>query len=62
MQESLRNNETYRQISHMEDKLGDLLKDNKSLQTSIDELNKVILEFLISQSATFNLYLSFKGI
>jgi intraflagellar transport protein 74 len=42
-QDSLRNNETYRQISHMEDKLSDLLKDNKSLQTTINELNKVIL-------------------
>lgn len=40
-QESLRNNETYRQISHMEEKLNDLVKDNKLLQRIVDELNEV---------------------
>lgn len=40
-QESLRNNETYRQISHMEEKLNDLMKDNKLLQRIVDELNEV---------------------
>ena len=42
-QESLRNNETYRQISHMEEKLNDLVKDNKLLQRIVDELNQVKL-------------------
>ncbi|KAG5675696.1 hypothetical protein PVAND_005580 [Polypedilum vanderplanki] len=40
IKDALRSNETYRQISHMEEKLTDLLKDNKSLQSSIEEFNK----------------------
>jgi intraflagellar transport protein 74 len=40
-QESLRSNETYRQISHMEEKLNDLMKDNKLMQRIVDELNAV---------------------
>ncbi|CAG9808948.1 unnamed protein product [Chironomus riparius] len=40
LKDTLRNNETYRQISHMEEKLSDILKDNKSLQASVDDLNK----------------------
>lgn len=36
----LRNNETYRQISHLEDKLSDLLKENKVLQEAVDQLKR----------------------
>ncbi|CRK99903.1 CLUMA_CG013206, isoform A [Clunio marinus] len=39
IKESLRNNETYRQIQHMEEKLNDFIKDNKLLQRIVDELN-----------------------
>lgn len=47
-QESLRNNETYRQISHLEEKLNDLLKDNKQLESHVNELNEVrILQVLL---------------
>lgn len=38
-QESLRSNETYRQIAHLEEKLADLLKENKQLQEIVDELH-----------------------
>ena len=46
-QDTLRNNETYRQISHMEEKLSDILKDNKSLQASVDDLNKVCMHITL---------------
>ncbi|CAO1344916.1 unnamed protein product [Diamesa hyperborea] len=36
----LKSNETYRQISHLEDKLSDLTKENKVLQEMVEELNK----------------------
>lgn len=39
-QESLRNNETYRQISHLEDKFSDLLKENKVLHEAVDQLKR----------------------
>lgn len=45
-QDSLRNNENYRQISHMEEQLKDLMKDNKLMQEIVDELNQ---EFDFSQ-------------
>lgn len=41
LQESLRSNETFRQISHLEEKLNDLMKDNKQLERLVDELNEV---------------------
>lgn len=38
---NLKSNETYRQISHLEDKLVDLIKENKSLQDFVEQLQKV---------------------
>lgn len=40
LKEILRSNETYRQISHLEEKLNDLLKGNKNLQESVDQFKK----------------------
>uniref|UniRef100_A0AAG5DF11 Intraflagellar transport 74 n=1 Tax=Anopheles atroparvus TaxID=41427 RepID=A0AAG5DF11_ANOAO len=37
---NLKSNETYRQISHLEDKLVDLLKENKSLQSTVDQMQQ----------------------
>lgn len=37
---NLKSNETYRQISHLEDKLVDLIKENKSLQDFVEQLQK----------------------
>lgn len=37
LKEHLRSNETYRQISHLEEKLTDLIKESKVLQESVDE-------------------------
>ncbi|XP_058053453.1 intraflagellar transport protein 74 homolog [Anopheles bellator] len=37
---NLKSNETYRLISHLEDKLVDLMKDNKTLQESVDQLQE----------------------
>lgn len=39
-QDALRNNENYRQISHMEEQLKDIMKDNKLMQEIVDELNQ----------------------
>ncbi|XP_055536031.1 intraflagellar transport protein 74 homolog isoform X1 [Wyeomyia smithii] len=36
----LKSNETYRQISHLEDKLIDLIKENKGLQEIVDQLHQ----------------------
>lgn len=41
LQEILRSNENYRQISHLEEKLTDLIKENKILQESLAQLKKV---------------------
>lgn len=41
LQERLRSNENYRQISHLEEKLTDLIKENKILQESLFQLKKV---------------------
>lgn len=38
---NLKSNETYRQISHLEDKLVDLIKENKSMQDVVEQLQKV---------------------
>lgn len=43
---SLKSNETYRQISHLEDKLVDLIKENKSLQEVVEQLQKVMLTLI----------------
>ena len=40
MKDQLKGNETYRQISHLEDKLSDLSKENKQLHEVVEELNK----------------------
>lgn len=37
LKEHLRSNETYRQISHLEEKLTDLIKESKVLQESVNE-------------------------
>ncbi|XP_058461923.1 intraflagellar transport protein 74 homolog [Malaya genurostris] len=37
---NLKSNDTYRQISHLEDKLLDLMKENKTLQEVVDQLQK----------------------
>ncbi|XP_058835728.1 intraflagellar transport protein 74 homolog [Topomyia yanbarensis] len=37
---NLKSNETYRQISHLEDKLIDLMKENKILQEVVEQLQK----------------------
>ncbi|KFB43454.1 hypothetical protein ZHAS_00011292 [Anopheles sinensis] len=37
----LKSNETYRQLSHLEEKLIDILKENKSLQCTFDQLQQV---------------------
>lgn len=37
IKEHLRSNETYRQISHLEEKLTDLIKESKVLQESVNE-------------------------
>uniref|UniRef100_A0A182SN48 Uncharacterized protein n=1 Tax=Anopheles maculatus TaxID=74869 RepID=A0A182SN48_9DIPT len=38
---SLKSNDTYRQISHLEDKLVDLMKESKTLQEAIDHVQQV---------------------
>ncbi|XP_053665018.1 intraflagellar transport protein 74 homolog [Anopheles marshallii] len=37
---SLKSNDTYRQISHLEDKLVDLMKENKVLQETVDQMQQ----------------------
>uniref|UniRef100_A0A336MRL9 CSON000273 protein n=1 Tax=Culicoides sonorensis TaxID=179676 RepID=A0A336MRL9_CULSO len=51
MKELLRNNETYRQISHLEEKLGDLLKENKILQEAVDQLKREYVYEEVKQEA-----------
>ncbi|XP_055591662.1 intraflagellar transport protein 74 homolog [Uranotaenia lowii] len=45
---NLKSNETYRQISHLEDKLIDLMKENKNLQEVVEQLQKEC-DYSISQ-------------
>jgi intraflagellar transport protein 74 len=40
IKEQLRNNENFRQISHLEEKLSDLLKNNSILQELVEQLSK----------------------
>lgn len=41
IKEQLKSNDNYRQISHLEEKLNDLVLENKTLQDSFDQLKKV---------------------
>lgn len=41
IKDHLRSNETYRQLSHLEDKLTDLIKENKILQESVEQSQMV---------------------
>lgn len=49
IQDNLRNNEAYRQISHLEDKLSDILKENKILHDALEQLKK---EFVYEEVKT----------
>lgn len=43
----LQSNENYRQISHLEERLADLISEGKTLQTTHDQLKKVFFpEFM----------------
>lgn len=41
LRNQLKSNETYRQISHLEEKLNDIVEENKTLQETFDQLRKV---------------------
>lgn len=41
LQDRLRSNENYRQISHLEEKLTDLITENKVLEESLSQMKKV---------------------
>lgn len=40
VKEQLRSNDTYRQISHLEERLTDLIKENQVLQNSLDQIRR----------------------
>lgn len=41
IKEQLKSNENYRQISHLEDRLSDLIEDTKEATTILDQLQRV---------------------
>lgn len=43
IKEQLQSNENYRQISHLEETLADLMEEGKTLQSTYDQLKKVFL-------------------
>lgn len=40
VKEQLRSNDTYRQISHLEERLTDLIKENQVLESSLDQIKR----------------------
>lgn len=53
--ESLRSNETYRQIAHLEEKLTDLCKESKMLRGAVEENRKEFNYADLKQTAMANL-------
>lgn len=43
IRDQLKSNQNYRQISHLEDRLSDIIEDTKVATTSLDQLQKVCL-------------------
>lgn len=41
IKEQLKSNENYRQISHLEERLSDIIEETKSATTTLDQLQKV---------------------
>lgn len=41
IKDQLKSNENYRQISHLEEKLSDLIEETKEATSTLDELQKV---------------------
>lgn len=41
IKEQLKSNENYRQISHLEEKLSDIIEETKAATTTLDQLQKV---------------------
>lgn len=48
IKEQLKSNENYRQISHLEDRLSDLIEETKESTTTLDQLQKVMCMLNIS--------------
>lgn len=49
IRDQLKSNENYRQISHLEEKLSDIIEETKSATATLDQLQKV--SFLINSLA-----------
>lgn len=45
IKEQLKSNENYRQISHLEERLSDIIEETKSLTSTLDQLQKVYCVF-----------------
>lgn len=48
IKDQLKSNESFRQISHLEEKLADLTEEAKTMQETLDQLKKVDLAILIA--------------
>lgn len=46
IKEQLKSNENYRQISHLEERLTDIIEETKTSTTILDELQKVFPRFI----------------
>lgn len=56
IKEQLKSNENYRQISHLEERLSDIIEETKSATTSLDQLQKVHNKFFQRRiKSNFNL-------
>lgn len=61
IKEQLKSNENYRQISHLEEKLTDIIEDTKSSTTILDQLQKVNANlFILHIDLQFIHFLYFK--
>lgn len=45
IKEQLKSNDNYRQISHLEERLSDLIEETKEATTTLDEMQKVVFIF-----------------
>lgn len=58
LKNQLKSNDNYRQISHLEEKLNDLMEDNKEMQETFDQMRKVCyyIELIFFMIAKFLLF------
>lgn len=48
IKDQLQSNETYRQISHLEEKLADMMAEGKTLQSTRDQMKKVFYSLCLN--------------